>query len=378
MIVGAWSRITQAEVADFKRHWESVSSCRLWSRHPLLVLCKSNSVEEVADVQSSGEIIQLRVMALSCRVRTIRVLPDGVKTSGRLLTLSSLLPTEERFNSWNGFACQTRILRFAFERERQRFASLPGVVYGGWRQRSTGTWPLWPNLWLFVLFCRELVVVCEREVASSSVMTCVAELARLPLQKKKKQKNKTKKKRKQEKIGHSLFHHVNFLLTMPKGRVFSSFEKKKFWLKVDWAQDLASPFSVEMVCTRGVRVLFHRTSKRLSHNWMCQLSFKNFLCSLKDFVCDAGDFATKIVDDLLNIFTGHEHSKANKIFQEVEPVFFITAFPILLSCFFKQHVAYCSFVFLEETKRRVRKEAEGKGRIRGEVRSKCNACWTFE
>ena len=39
--------------------------------------------------------------------------------------------------------------------------------------------------------------------------------------------------------------------------------------------------------------------------------------SLKDFVCDAGEFATRIVDGLLNILTGNEHSKTNKIFEEV-------------------------------------------------------------
>ena len=32
---------------------------------------------------------------------------------------------------------------------------------------------------------------------------------------------------------------------------------------------------------------------------------------------DSGEFATRIVDGLLDILTGNEHSKANKIFEEV-------------------------------------------------------------
>ena len=32
---------------------------------------------------------------------------------------------------------------------------------------------------------------------------------------------------------------------------------------------------------------------------------------------DSGEFATRIVDGLLDTLTGNEHSKANKIFEEV-------------------------------------------------------------
>ena len=47
------------------------------------------------------------------------------------------------------------------------------------------------------------------------------------------------------------------------------------------------------------------------------------ICSLKDYVADAGEFATRMVDSLLNILTGNQHAKANRIFEEVSYVFLV-------------------------------------------------------
>ncbi len=46
----------------------------------------------------------------------------------------------------------------------------------------------------------------------------------------------------------------------------------------------------------------------------------NYVFSLRDFVKDAGDYAVRMVDNLLDILTGHEHSKASRIIAEVSKI----------------------------------------------------------
>ena len=45
--------------------------------------------------------------------------------------------------------------------------------------------------------------------------------------------------------------------------------------------------------------------------------FLYFVCSLKSFVENSGDYANWIVDSLLNVLTGNEHSKASRLLQQV-------------------------------------------------------------
>ncbi len=42
-----------------------------------------------------------------------------------------------------------------------------------------------------------------------------------------------------------------------------------------------------------------------------------YLCSIQQFVANSGDYAIKMVDDLLDLLTGGEHSKTKNTIAEV-------------------------------------------------------------
>jgi Domain of unknown function (DUF3512) len=47
------------------------------------------------------------------------------------------------------------------------------------------------------------------------------------------------------------------------------------------------------------------------------LAIRCYLCSLQQFVADAGQYSVKMVDNLLDILTSGEHSKAHAAILQV-------------------------------------------------------------